>query len=206
MFPLSPNLIFPPTDSNIYLSHPHLYPSLLKLITSTKYTSSFDPITIQHILLLASKLNNHITRIITESLQSGIVPNSMKIAMIRPILKKKQNLDVSSLNSYRPISNLRIISKTLERVVVSQLTSYLSQYDILNNFQSAYTDHKSTETALTYIFSDLHLSYSHKDGYVLILLDLSSAFDTLDHTIMISLLTSIGITGTPQMVYIIPHK
>ena len=116
--------------------------------------------------------------------------------MIRPIFKK-QNLDVLSLNNYRPISNLTIISKILERVVASQLTSYLSQYNILNKFQSAYTAYKSTETALTYIFSDLHLSSSHKDGSILTLLDLSSAFDTLDHNIMISRLTSIGIIGTP---------
>ena len=177
-----------------------IYPSptyILKLITSTKCASSLDPIPIQLLILLAPKLSNHITRIINESLQSGIVPDSMKIAMIRPILKK-QNLDVSSLNNYRPISNLTIISKILERVVASQLTSYLSQYNILNKFQSAYTAHKSTETALTYILSDLHLSSSHKDGSILTLLDLSSAFDTLDHKIMISRLTSIGITGTPS--------
>ena len=176
-----------------------IYPSptyILKLITSTKCASSLDPIPIQLLILLAPKLSNHITRIINESLQSGIVPDSMKIAMIRPILKK-QNLDVSSLNNYRPISNLTIISKILERVVASQLTSYLSQYNILNKFQSAYTAHKSTETALTYILSDLHLSSSHKDGSIRTLLDLSSAFDTLDHKIMISRLTSIGITGTP---------
>ena len=142
--------------------------------------------------------------LITESLQSGIVQDSMKIAMIRSILKK-QNLDVLSLNNYRPINNLTIISKTLERVVASQLTSYISQYigiydiiyDILNKLQSAYASHMSTETALTYILIDLHLSSSHKDGSILTLLDISSAFDTLDHNIMISRLTSIGITGTP---------
>ena len=68
-----------------------IYPSptyILKLITSTKCASSLDPIPIQLLILLAPKLSNHITRIINESLQSGIVPDSMKIAMIRPILKK----------------------------------------------------------------------------------------------------------------------
>ena len=108
-----------------------IYPSttyILKLITSTKCANSLDPIPIQLLILLAPKLSNHITLIITESLQSGIVPDSMKIAMIRPILNKK-NLDVSSLNNYRTI-----ISNILERVVASQLTSYLSQYNILNKF------------------------------------------------------------------------
>ena len=74
-----------------------IYPSpiyILNLITSTKYASPLDHIPIQLLILLAPKLNNHITRIITESLQSGRVPDSMKIDMIRPILKK-QNLDVS---------------------------------------------------------------------------------------------------------------
>ena len=69
-----------------------IYPSptyILKIITSTKCASSLDPIPIQLLILLAPKLINHITRIITESLQSGIVPDPMKIAMIRPILKNK---------------------------------------------------------------------------------------------------------------------
>ena len=89
------------------------------------------------------------------------------------------------------------ILKTLEIQVLTLVFFSLLFTGILNKFQSAYTAHKSTETALTYILSDLHLSSSHKDGSILTLLDLSSAFDTLDHNIMISRLTSIGITGTP---------
>ena len=101
-----------------------------------------------------------------------------------------------TLNNYRPISNLSIFSKTLERIVAKQLTSYLISHKIPHIFQSAYLPSKSTETALAKISSDILTNLDNKNGTILALLDLSSAFDTIDHTILIHRLTSIGITGT----------
>ena len=79
---------------------------------------------------------------------------------------------------------------------MKQLTSYLISHKIRLIFQSAYRPSKSTETALVKISSDILTNLDNKNGTTLALLDLSSAFDTIDHTILIHRLTSIGITGT----------
>ena len=109
---------------------------------------------------------------------------------------KKLNLEKSILSNYRPIYNLSTLSKILERVVARQLNSYLNENHILNPYQSAYTKHKNTETDMIHILNHIHLSAASPHGSVVIHLDLSAAFDTLDHNILINRLTSIGISGT----------
>ena len=116
-------------------------------------------------------------------------------AYVTPIIKKP-NIDKSILSYYRPISNLSTLSKTLERVVARQLNSYLHENHILNPYQSAYIKNKSTETAMIHILKNIHLSDASPHGSVVILLDVSAAFDTLDHNILINRLTSIEISGT----------
>jgi len=91
------------------------------------------------------------------------------------------------LSNYCPISNLSLISKIIERIVKSRLTDHLSSNNLLNPHQSAYCKHHSTETALAYIHDHLINavgSQSHKLS-CLCLLDLSAAFDTIDHNILI---------------------
>ena len=107
----------------------------------------------------------------------------MKTAYVTPIIKKPK-LEKSILSNYRPISNLSTLSKTLERVAARQLNSYLHENHILNPYQSAYTKHKSTETAMIHILNHIHLSAASPHGSVVILLDLSAAFDTLDYNIL----------------------
>ena len=99
-----------------------------------------------------------------------------------------------SPSNYRPISKLSIHSKILNRVISSQFITYLTTNKIPNIFQSAYIPHKSTESALTLINSDLLSGLNNNRGSILILLDMSSAFDTLDHNVLTSRLSTIGIT------------
>ena len=112
----------------------------------------------------------------------------MKLAHITPILKRR-NLDKSAL------SKLSFLSKTLVRVVEKQLNTYLTNNKILDTFQSAYTSSKSTETEIIQILNFIHISASSHFGSLIILLDLSSAFGTIDHTILLNRLSSIGITN-----------
>ena len=118
----------------------------------------------------------------------------MKLAHITPIIKNSSR-DKSDLSNYRPISNLSFISKTLERVIAAQLNNYLINNNILNKFQSAYTNNKNTETALTHILNNI-LLYPTKYCSIIVLLDLSAAFDTIDHNIMIRRLQCIGLSST----------
>ena len=106
-------------------------------------------------------------------------------------------LDKEELSSYRPISNLSLISKILERVVKSSLTDHLTSNSLLNSHQSAYCKHHSTETALLYVHDHLVSAIVSQKVSCLCLLDLSAAFDTIDHDILITRLSSwFGIHGS----------
>ena len=78
-----------------------------------------------------------ITMVINTSLATGIVPLSMKHALVKPLLKKPK-LDPECLKNYRPVSNLPFLSKVLERIMLEQLLTNLEQHDLLEQFQSAY--------------------------------------------------------------------
>lgn len=104
---------------------------------------------------------------------------------MRPLLKKP-SLEPNELQNYRPVSNLPYISKLLERIAFSRLTTFLLQNNLLDNYQSAYRQNHSVETLLVHISN--HILRQMDAGKVtsLVLLDLSSAFDTVDHTILIN--------------------
>ena len=115
---------------------------------------------------------------------------------VTPILKKKC-LDHNDLNNYRPVSNLCLIGKILEKLVLSQVSSYLNSHNLYNTCQSAYRPGHSTETALLKVVNDLFLSLNKGNISVLALLDFFSAFDTIDHPILVDCLyADFGFTDT----------
>ena len=124
-----------------------------------------------------------ITSIINASLEQGKCSNFFKQAHVTPILKKS-SLDKEILKNYRPVSNLNFISKILERVVAAQLQTHLDEAGLMTAFQSAYRKHHSTESALLNIHNDILLNMAKGSVTALTLLDLSVAFDTIDHTIL----------------------
>ena len=101
------------------------------------------------------------------------------------------------MNNYRPVSNLRFIAKILEKRVLSKVSSYLNPHNLYNTCKSAYRPGHSTETALLKVVNDLFLSLNKGNISVLALLDFSSTFDTIDHTILVhSLHTDFVFTDT----------
>ncbi|KAI2646016.1 hypothetical protein H4Q32_024005 [Labeo rohita] len=110
---------------------------------------------------------------------------------------KKTQLDPNKLINYRPISNLPFLLKILEKVVSSQLSSFLQKNDICEDFQSGFRPYHSTETALIRVTNDLLLSSDRGCISLLVLLDLSAAFDTVDHNILLNRLENyVGISGS----------
>ena len=128
-----------------------------------------------------------ITKMINLSLTSGHFSAEWKMASVLPLLKK-HGLD-PILKNYHPISNPQFVSKLVERSVFNQLHEYLLSNNYLYPiFQSAYRAYHSTETALLKVQNDLLPNMDRGHVTLLVLLDLSSAFDTIDHSILLSTL------------------
>uniref|UniRef100_A0A669B8C0 Reverse transcriptase domain-containing protein n=1 Tax=Oreochromis niloticus TaxID=8128 RepID=A0A669B8C0_ORENI len=126
---------------------------------------------------------------------TGVFPECFKSAVVVPILKKP-GLDVDMVANYRPISHLSFLSKVFEKVIFKQLTEHLSTSNLFEPFRSAFRPNHSTETALVKVVNDLLVNADNDRTSVLLLLDLSAAFDTVDHCILLDRLEHfIGITG-----------
>jgi len=129
------------------------------------------------------------------SLEHGVVPSTFKSAYITPLLKKA-DVDPADPDSYRPISNLSVISKLLERLVAKQLVKFLTDNNLLPDLQSAYRTNHSTETAVLKVVADILQALDSGDLAVLVLIDLSTAFDAVDHaTLLRRLRKSYGLNG-----------
>ena len=125
---------------------------------------------------------------------SGIFPQCFKSALFTPILKKRC-FDHNDLNNYRTVTNICFIAKILEKLVLSKVSSNLSSHNLYYACQSAYRPGHNTETALLKVVNDLFHALNRGNISVLALLDFSSAFDTIDHSILVHRLhTDFGFT------------
>lgn len=119
----------------------------------------------------------------------------METAVVHPLLKKP-GLDLLFKN-FRPISNVQFVSKLTERVVANQIHCDIFKNNLFPQFQSAYRPHHSTETALLKVTNDVLMNMNMGHVSLLLLLDLSAAFDTVDHGILLQTIqTKLGVSGT----------
>ena len=136
-----------------------------------------------------------VTHIINKSLSTGTFPESLKQSVITPLIKKP-SLDPNNIKNYRPVSNLPFLSKLIEKQACKVTNDYLEKNHLGEEFQSAYKRAHSTETALIKVKDDIMMSLSQRKGVCLVLLDLSSAFDTISHDIFLDRLKyDLGIDG-----------
>ena len=159
------------------------------IMNSPSKSCSLDPWPTFLVLDYLDILIIPITSIITASLEEGKCPNFFKQAHVTPILKKS-SLDKEVFKNYRPVSNLNFISKILERVVAVQLQTRLDEAGLRTAIQSAYRKHHTTESALLNIHNIILLNMAKGFVTALTLLNLSIAFDTIDHTILLDRLNA----------------
>ncbi|XP_063971413.1 uncharacterized protein LOC129268470 isoform X2 [Lytechinus pictus] len=157
---------------------------------------SLDPLPTWLVKACLDELLPVITLIMNLSLSSGVVPESFKTACVLPLLKKP-SLETKDFKNNRPIANLPFLSKVLERIVAAQLRTHLDEKGLFPPNQSAYRHFHFTETALIKVQNDLLLAVDKGQETVLILLDYSAAFDTLDHGVLLQRLEhDYGFSGT----------
>ena len=166
------------------------------ILKSTNASCDLDPFPTRLLKHYIDDLIIPITAIINLSMQDGVVPHAFKQALVTPLIKKK-TLCRNEFKNYRPISNLSFLSKILERVVAKRLNAHIEEQLLSNQVQSAYKRFHSTETALLKIHNDIICNMDNGKVTALTLLDLSAAFDTIDHSILLErLYEHFGISGT----------
>ena len=159
--------------------------TILKLIKESKTKScELDPVPTTLLKQYAEILVPSIQCIVNTSLSQGSFTHSLKTAVVRPLLQKP-NLDLVFKN-YHPVSNLSYLSKIVEKVVCTQITSFAAQTKNIEDLQSAYCENHSTETALLKVKTDLLTALDNQEISCLILLDLSATFNTVSHKFLLN--------------------
>ena len=135
------------------------------------------------------------------SISRGVFPSACKVAKLKPIFKKGKKTDPSN---YRPISLLPVISKIIEKVVHDQTNAFLSDENILYNYQSGFRANHSTNLCLSFLTDKILKGFDKSWLTGIILIDLKKAFNTIDHEILVQKLKAIKILkGNSTMVLLI---
>uniref|UniRef100_A0A803TWG8 Reverse transcriptase domain-containing protein n=1 Tax=Anolis carolinensis TaxID=28377 RepID=A0A803TWG8_ANOCA len=164
------------------------------LVVAKPTTCSLDPCPSWLVKNCLEGILDPLSNIINGSLEQGVFPDNLKEARVRPLLKKP-SLDPMTLANYRPVSNLPFLGKMIERAVLGQLQQFLDDTAGLDPFQSGFRPGHGTETVLVAITDELRRQSDSGGSALLVLLDLTAAFDTVDYNLMIHRLAMSGVRG-----------
>ena len=163
--------------------------------SSNSKSCHLDPIPTTLLKSVLDVLLPSITKIVNTSIQTATFPTTWKQASVNPLIKKS-SLDKEDLKNYRPISNLTYLSKIVEKTVLKQINEHMYDNHLHEPCQSAYRPHHSTETALIKIVNDILRAIDKKEVVLLVMLDMSAAFDTVEHSLLLERFQGkFGITG-----------
>ena len=159
----------------------------------TKTSCGYDNISTKLLKQLHEPLLGPLCIIINQSLSTGIFPDKLKIARVFPVYKKGE---LTMPDNYRSISLLTSISKLFEKVVFNQLYEYFKKYKLFFSSQYGFREGHSTEYASLELIDRIMKDLENKNMSIAIFLDLSKAFDTLDHNILLYKLKYYGVVNT----------
>ena len=183
-----------PCTSSFYFQYTN--PSgILKIIQGLKPKTSagYDHLSSKVLKDIADVVSIPLSIIINQSVCSGIFPSKLKIAKVIPLFKKG---DIKLFGNYRQISLLSSVSKVFEKAAYGQLYEYFSSHALFYDSQYGFRKYHSTELAALELVDRIHKEIDENKIPFSVFLDLSKAFDTLDHDILLHKLQYYGITGT----------
>lgn len=157
-----------------------------------KTSCGVDELSNQVLKKIIKAISNPLQIVFNKSISEGKVPNEMKNAIITPIHKAKSRSEISN---YRPVSVLTSISKILEKIVYKRMYGFLQSNNILYESQYGFRSNMSTVDAITELIGSIIKNLDQKKFSLVIYLDLSKAFDTVNHKILLNKLYHYGIRG-----------
>lgn len=159
-------------------------------------TSTLDVLPVSLLKSSVDVMAPLVARLASLSFRTGVFPSSLKHGRVTPLLKKP-GLDKTVMANYRPITNLSTLSKLLEKLALSRVRPHVLSSGNFSEFQSAYRAGHSTETALLRVYDDIVRNADTQQTTVLLALDISAAFDTIDFSTLVDRLsTDFGIGGS----------
>ena len=184
----------PSTDNNLYEFIEIGCDEVANTIQSlpSKRSSGRDGLSSILIKQLKDQLVQPLTFLINQSIRESIFPNDLKIAKVIPLFKKG---DKELIDNYRPISLLPVISKIYERVLFNQLMTIFTGNDLFHGSQYGYRSNHSTQLAALELVDRVTKALESKDSEhsLAVFMDLSKAFDTIDHEILLQKLSHYGL-------------
>lgn len=160
---------------------------------NNKKTAGFDGVSVQVIKSSLKYIIEPLVYIVNLSIETGIFPDDLKKALIKPVHKKGSKLE---MENYRPIAILPSFSKIFEKVLLNRITSFLDANKILNNHQFGFRKGKNTTLAIFKMLKQVWDGINDKKTGIAVFLDLSMAFDCVSHEILLRKLEAVGIRGT----------
>ena len=178
------SIFFCPTDSH----------EILEIINKLKNKTScaYDGISSKLLKAIKNEICHPISILVNKSLSEGVFPDELKLAKVVPIYKSKNK---ECIDNYRPISVLPAISKIYEKVVFKRLYSFLDRHNLISNSQYGFRPKHSTSDAITEFANHVCTAFENNEVGIGVFLDLSKAFDTIDHDILIYKLDCYGVRG-----------
>uniref|UniRef100_A0A0A9YIX2 RNA-directed DNA polymerase from mobile element jockey n=1 Tax=Lygus hesperus TaxID=30085 RepID=A0A0A9YIX2_LYGHE len=150
-----------------------------------------DGISIQVLQILVDVITPVLCHIFNKSLECGIYPSHWKQAIVMP-LKKVEN--PTRANEFRGINILCAPGKVFDKIVYMKLNHYVCERGLINDKQSAYKSHYSTETALIGVLDSVRSAMDRREVTVFVGVDFSRAFDLIRHDVLLAILTSLGLS------------
>ncbi len=182
-----------PCDASLFLipTHRNEVLSIIKKMKS-KTSTGYDGISNNLLKAIGNEISTPLAYIFNKSLKEGVFPESMKTAKVPPVYKSK---DKKLFVNYRPVSLLPVISKVLEKIVHKRLYSFLTKKLLLYDSQFGFRNNHSTIDAILEFVGKVIKGFERGEYTLAVFLDLSKAFDSLEHSTLLEKLYNFGIRG-----------